>query len=312
MSDKGFLKRLSSGLARSRKNLNDSLGSVLSIGRKVDDDFIEDLEAVLISSDMGPSMAMKLAQDVQERYKSREIEHVDEMMTFIKEHLKELMGTGEDAIAMNPNGVSVVLVIGVNGTGKTTTCAKLAHLLKKQGCSVLLGACDTYRAAATEQLVHWAEIAEVDIVRHGAGADPSAVAFDAAKAAVARGVDYLIIDTAGRLHNKAGLMRELEKIDRVLEKHIPSAPHEVLLVLDGTTGQNALAQGKTFDSACGVTGLTLTKLDGTAKGGIALRIKSELKLPIKLIGTGESIEDLDVFEPEIFVDSLFDDMELKK
>ncbi|MBE3133920.1 MAG: signal recognition particle-docking protein FtsY, partial [Acidobacteria bacterium] len=281
-----WLSKLASGLTKTRSKLADGVRDLFRIGRKVDAQFLAELEETLILGDVGVAATGRIIEDLKARYRDREITADDDLLGVIKRDLKESIGEADRGIRFNPDGPTVVLVAGVNGSGKTTAVARLARLLLGEGKSVLLAACDTFRAAAEEQLRIWSERVGVDIVRHNPGADPAAVAFDAAEAAVARGVDVLVVDTAGRLHTQQHLMRELGKICRVLEKKIPGAPHEVLLVLDATTGQNAIAQAKQFREAIDVTGVFLAKLDGTAKGGIVLAIKKELGIPVKFIGIG--------------------------
>jgi fused signal recognition particle receptor len=247
----------------------------------------------------------RIIEDLKARYRDREITAADDILGIIKQDLKESLAEGAKGFNANPDGPTVILVAGVNGSGKTTAVARLAKFFLGEGKTVLLAACDTFRAAADEQLGIWAERVGVDVVRHRMGADPAAVAFDAATAAVARKIDILLADTAGRLHTQEHLMRELGKIRKVLGKQIPGAPHEVLLVLDATTGQNAIAQAKVFRAAIDVTGVFLAKLDGTAKGGIVLAIKQELGIPVKFVGLGEKADDVAPFDPDTFVEALF-------
>jgi len=304
----GIFERLKQGLARSRAAISEGLTRVLSVGRRLDDETAEGVEEVLITADISPRLVVDVLEEVKHRYKRREISDPAEVIGIVRDRLKQMMPSREcDAVAApEGGGPTVVLVIGVNGTGKTTSCAKLAKLHSDAGRKVVLAAADTFRAAAADQLELWAGRIGVDIVRHGEGGDPGAVVFDAADAALARGADYLIIDTAGRLHNKEHLLRELEKIRRVAAKKIPGAPHEVLLVLDATTGQNAVSQAKVFTEGLGVTGLVLAKLDGTAKGGVVISIWSEVRVPVKYVGVGEGAGDLERFSPEEFVDALFE------
>jgi fused signal recognition particle receptor len=305
MATKGWLAKLSQGLAKTRSRLTDGIRGLFRIGRKIDAEFLEELEETLILADIGVAATTRILSDLKARYRDREIQPGDDLVALIKNDLKESLGEADRGVRFAPAGPTVVLVAGVNGSGKTTAVARLAHLFLSQQKKVLLAACDTFRAAADEQLAIWATRVGVDMVRHQPGADPAAVAFDAADAAVARGIDVLVVDTAGRLHTQDHLMRELGKIRRVLEKKIPGAPHEVLLVLDATTGQNAIAQAKEFRAAIDVTGVFLAKLDGTAKGGIVLAIKRELGIPVKFVGIGEKADDIAPFDPDTFVEALF-------
>ena len=300
-----LLNKLKSGLSKTRAALGRSLHQLITVGRKIDDDFLEELEETLILSDLGVQATRHLLDDLREKYRDKVIESQDEIIDFLKTDLRDSLGSECRELNVAETRPTVILVAGVNGVGKTTSIAKLARLLKEQGKSVLLAACDTFRAAATDQLAIWSERVGVEIVRHKPGGDPGAVAYDAVDAAVARGVDVLIVDTAGRLHTQTNLMRELDKIVRVIQKKIPDAPHEVLLVLDATTGQNAISQARTFGEAVPLTGLFLAKLDGTAKGGIVIAIKKQIDVPVKFIGTGEKTEDVAAFDSEAFVEALF-------
>jgi len=300
-----WLSRLTEGLTKTRAKLADGVRSLFRIGRKIDADFLRQLEETLILGDVGVATTRKIVDDLKTRYRDREITADDDLLGVIKNDLKAALKDGGDGLKVNPDGPTVVMIVGVNGSGKTTAVARLAQLMLGEGKTALLAACDTFRAAADEQLAIWAERVGVDIVRHRVGADPGAVAFDAAQAAVARKVDYLLVDTAGRLHTQGHLMRELGKIRKVLAKQIPGAPHEVLLVLDATTGQNAIAQAREFRSATDVTGIFLAKLDGTAKGGIVLAIKQDLGIPVKFVGIGEKADDITPFDADAFVDALF-------
>jgi len=302
----GIFGKLRDGLRKTREKFSGSLARLFTIGRKIDDAFLDELEETLITADIGVKTATRIIGDVKEKYRMKEIKEASEILGFLKNELKESIQ--DEAIEMKfpAAGVAVILVVGINGTGKTTSIAKLAWLYKKQGKRVLLAASDTFRAAASEQLSIWAERVGVDIIKHKEGADPAAVTFDAIEAALARDTDVLIIDTAGRLHTKTNLMNELEKIKRVIGKKIDDAPHEVLLVLDATTGQNAVMQAKEFRGRVDVTGLFLSKLDGTAKGGIVIGMKNEIDIPVKFIGTGEKMEDIEVFDKGAFVDALFE------
>lgn len=297
--------RIRQGLAKTRSVLGDALRGMFGAGRRIERDFLDDLEFQLVAADIGPAKAEEIVAEVQARWRSGELAPGTELMDLIRASLRrELDEGGEAGLNWASSGPTVMLVIGVNGTGKTTSIAKLAKRFRDQGRTVLLGAGDTYRAAAVEQLSIWAERVGVDIISQGEGADPAAVAFDAVAAAQARQTEVLLVDTAGRLHNKEHLMRELEKVRRVMQKRLPEAPHETLLVLDATSGQNAIQQAKAFGAAMGVTGLILSKLDGTAKGGVAVTIKRELGLPIRYIGVGESMDDLQPFDPETFIDGI--------
>jgi len=302
----GFLNLLRAGLAKTRGLLAGAAGW-LGLGRPIDEALLSGLEERLVVADVGPRLAAALVEDIRQRWRRREIAQASDILAFLKAELaRGLAPDGDRRLAANPDGgPSVVLVVGVNGAGKTTTTAKLALHLQGQGHQVLLAAADTFRAAAGEQLGKWADRVGVGLVRHPDGADPAAVVYDACGAAVARRAGYLLVDTAGRLHNKAHLMQQLEKIRRVAAKKIPGAPHETLLVLDATTGQNALSQARIFAGDLGVTGLVLAKLDGTAKGGVAIAINREVNLPIKYVGLGEKETDLAPFDPAEFVEALF-------
>ncbi len=298
----GVFKSLSEGLAKTRKNIADKLGTLV-LGQKIDEVFLEGLDEALIASDVGAETSAFVLKDLTERFKRHELSTPDQVRERLKRILFELLSSTSSKflVAASP---SVVLVIGVNGTGKTTTIGKLARLLQARGKQVMLAAGDTFRAAASEQLSIWGERAGIPVIKHQEGADPGAVVFDAVAAAKARSVDVLIVDTAGRLHTKSNLMEELKKVKRIVSRELPGAPHETLLVLDGNTGQNALVQARMFHEAIGVTGIVLTKLDGTSKGGIVFAINKELGIPVKFVGIGEDIEDLREFEPKEFVDAL--------
>ena len=297
----GYFRRLKERLSKSRKTFSDGFDRIFAGKQRIDDDLLEELEELLITSDIGVQTAMTLMQKVS----SSKISEVDQVKSFLKDEILAILDpqTAEPEIALpTPR---VVMIVGVNGTGKTTTIGKLAARATASGEKVLIGAADTFRAAAIEQLMIWAERANADIVKHKEMADPAAVAFDAVEAAKARNADLVLIDTAGRLHTKVNLMEELKKIKRAVSKKIPDAPHEILLILDATTGQNALSQAELFNDALDVTGLALTKLDGTAKGGIVISICNSLKIPLKYIGIGEKVEDLRKFNAAEFVDALF-------
>ncbi len=282
--------------------------------KKIDEEFYEELEEILISADVGVQTVMALMEDLRKEVRTRRIEDAVDLQPILSEKLMELMKKENEDLSLNraTDGPTVILVVGVNGVGKTTTIGKLANRLKQEGNKVLLAAGDTFRAGAIEQLQVWGERTGVDVIRHQAGADPAAVIYDAVQAAKSRGIDVLICDTAGRLQNKVNLMEELNKVYRVLQREIPGAPHEVLLVLDATTGQNALSQASAFGKSAGVTGLVLTKLDGTAKGGIVIRIRRELDIPVKFVGLGEKVDDLQEFDPEQFVHALFAGLIMKE
>lgn len=302
---KGFFKRLSEGLSKTRNSIVSGIDSIFKGFSAIDDDFYEELEEILIMSDVGINATTKIIENLKEKVKETKTKNPEECRKLLMDSMKEQMSVPEDAYEFE-NQKSVVLLIGVNGVGKTTSIGKLAGQLKADGKKVLVAAADTFRAAAIEQLTEWAHRAEVDIIAQKEGSDPAAVVFDAVTAAKARNTDVLLCDTAGRLHNKKNLMEELKKIDRVIEREYPGCYRETMVVLDGTTGQNALVQAKEFNAAAAIDGIILTKLDGTAKGGIALAIQAELGVPVKYIGVGEHMEDLQKFDPDAFVDALFD------
>ncbi|MFA5073482.1 MAG: signal recognition particle-docking protein FtsY [Nitrospirota bacterium] len=290
------------GLQKTRKNFSDKVGSLI-LGEKIDEAFLNDLEEALIASDVGTGTASSVLQDLKDRFKRNELPTPDAVRDRLKQVLHEIVASRPSSFSLTASP-SVVLIVGVNGSGKTTTIGKLAYRLKEEGKNVMLAAGDTFRAAASEQLLIWGNRADIPVIRHQEGADPGAVVFDAVSAAKARAVDVLLVDTAGRLHTKSNLMEELKKIHRILSRELPGAPHETLLVLDGNTGQNALVQAKMFHEAIGVTGIVVTKLDGTSKGGIIFAIYQDMGIPVKFIGIGESIEDLRGFDPKAFVDAL--------
>ncbi len=298
-------KRLLKGLARTREKLTSGLKSLFSINRTLDDKFIEELEEVLYLSDMGAT-AVRVIDKIKEAYGNREINSTEEVCDFLKAHLKEVMKNDDVELPAAPSGPTVILVVGVNGSGKTTSIAKLGHLYTQAGRKVVFGACDTFRAAAVEQLTLWSERIGATIVRKETGADPAAVAFDTVDRALRDKADVVIVDTAGRLHTQQNLMQELEKIKRILSKKIPDAPHEVILVLDATTGQNAVIQAQQFSEVVNVTGLFLAKLDGTAKGGAVISIREQVKIPVKFIGVGETYEDVEFFNASAFVDAILE------
>ena len=302
---KGFFGRLISGLTKTRDNLKSGIDSLFSGFSEIDEDFYEELEEILIMADIGVATTEKIIDNLREKVKEQKIKEISVCRQLLIDSIKEQMSVDETAYEFE-NKQSVVLLIGVNGVGKTTSVGKLAGQLKSQGKKVILAAADTFRAAATRQLTEWADRAGVELIAGQEGGDPAAVVYDAVNAAKARKADVLICDTAGRLHNKKNLMEELKKINRIIDREFPDAHRETLVVLDGTTGQNALAQAKQFGEAAEITGIILTKLDGTAKGGIAIAIQSEMNIPVKYIGIGEKIEDLQKFDADAFVDALFE------
>lgn len=301
----GFFSRLKEGLSKTRNNIVHGIDSVFSGFSSIDEEFYEELEEILIMGDIGVNATRDILEKLRRQVKENHIKEPLACKEFLIQNMKEQMQVGETAYQFEQQQ-SVVFVIGVNGVGKTTSVGKLAGLLKQQGKKVLIAAADTYRAAACEQLSEWADRAGVDIITGSSGADPSSVVYDAVSAAKARHVDVLICDTAGRLHNKKNLMEELKKMNRIIDREYPGAYRENLIVLDGTTGQNALNQAREFGETADLTGIVLTKMDGTSKGGIAVAIQSELNIPVKYIGVGEKIEDLQKFNAEEFIDALFD------
>ena len=307
---KGFFARLKEGLTKTRNNIVSGIDSVFSGFSNIDDDFYEELEEILIMGDIGVKATNEILERLKVQVKQQHIKEPSECKQLLIDSIKEQMQVGETAYEFE-HKQSIVLVIGVNGVGKTTSVGKLAGKLKDQNRKVIVAAADTFRAAAVEQLEEWAHRAGVEIISGSENADPASVVFDAVNAAKARKADVLLCDTAGRLHNKKNLMEELKKINRIIDKEFPDAHRENLVVLDGTTGQNALSQAREFGEAAQLTGIILTKMDGTAKGGIAVAIQSELKVPVKYIGVGETIEDLQKFDSEQFVNALFD-VEMKE
>ncbi len=300
---KGFFKRLKEGLSKTRKSIANSFDSVFG-GTNIDDDFYEEIEEILIMSDIGVNTTEKIIDELKDKVKEQHIKEPADCKQLLIDTMKEQMSVDEHAYDYEKNK-AVILVIGVNGVGKTTSIGKLASIYKKQGKKVMMAAADTFRAAAVEQLTEWSTRAGVDIIKGVEGQDPASVVYDAVQAAKARNTDLLICDTAGRLHNKKNLMEELKKIHRIIDKEFPDAVRETLVVLDGTTGQNALLQAKEFHEAAEATGIIMTKLDGTAKGGIAVAVQSELNIPVKFIGVGEGIDDLQKFDSDAFVDAMF-------
>ncbi len=297
------IEKLKSGLSRTRQRFVGSLRSLLS-GRKLDAETLDELEAVLIQADMGVATAVRIREDLEAAGKDGRVSRGDDVIEFLKGELKQYWPESDRTVHFADQPPTVILVAGINGSGKTTSVAKLAWTFKNEGMNVCLAAGDTFRAAAVEQLTIWSERIDVDIIK-GTGKDPAAVVFDACDAAMARSADVLLVDTAGRLHTQDHLMRELTKIRDVVARKIPGAPHEVLLVVDATTGQNAINQAKAFSQAIDVTGIFLAKLDGTAKGGIVVAIRNEVNLPVKFIGIGEGFDDVEAFRPEAFVEALF-------
>ena len=301
---KGFFKRLVAGLAKTRENIVSGIDAIFNGFSSIDDDFYDEIEEILVMGDIGINATTSIIEDLRQKVKDRGIKDPAACKQLLIDSIKQEMDVGETAYEFE-NRKSVVLVIGVNGVGKTTSVGKLAGKLKDKGKKVVLAAADTFRAAAGEQLIEWAKRADVDIISGQDGSDPASVVYDAISAAKARNADVLLIDTAGRLHNKKNLMNELGKINRILDREYPEAFRETLVVLDGTTGQNALAQAREFKEVADITGIILTKLDGTAKGGIAVAIQSELGIPVKYVGIGEKIDDLQKFDANDFVNALF-------
>lgn len=301
----GFFDKLKKGLSKTRENITNKIEKLIIGYADIDDDLLDELEEILIMADVGVNTTDKLMESVRKGIKKKEINTPEDLKPFLQARISEILTTGFDETKVAENGPTVILVIGVNGVGKTTTIGKLASYYQGQGKSVMLAAADTFRAAAIDQLQVWGERTGTKVIAHEEGSDPAAVAFDAVKAAKARNIDVLLIDTAGRLQTKANLMEELKKINRVIQREIPEAPHETLLVLDATTGQNAISQANIFTKAAPITGVVLTKLDGTAKGGVVIGIKAELSMPVKWIGVGEGVEDLRPFVAEDFAKALF-------
>lgn len=303
--------KFKSGLTKTRTNFANKVNDLVARYRKIDEDFFEELEEILIQADVGFQTVMELIDELKMEVKRRNIQDPAEVQSVISEKLVEIYYSKDDApntLNIQEGALTVILFVGVNGVGKTTTIGKLAHKFNSEGKKVIMAAGDTFRAGAIEQLEVWGERVGVEVIKQGEGSDPAAVMFDAIQAAKARKADILLCDTAGRLQNKVNLMKELEKVKRVIEREIPGAPHEVLLVLDATTGQNAMIQAKTFQEATNVSGIVLTKLDGTAKGGIVLAIRNELHIPVKFVGLGEQMDDLQPFDAEKYVYGLFSEL----
>jgi len=301
----GLFDRFKKGLAKTRERIGTSFRAVLRIGQKISGDTLTRLEDIMLESDFGPATTEKLIDVVRAAWKKGEISEEQEIREFLCRHIVAKWPDSDRRILFAESGPTVILMTGINGSGKTTSVAKLAKYLTDQGKSVILGACDTFRAAAVEQLTIWSQRTGVQIVKHDQGADPGAVAYDACEAAVARKADVLLIDTAGRLHTQAHLMRELGKIQKVVQRKIPGAPHEVLIVLDATIGQNAIIQAQQFSEHVDVSGIFLAKLDGSAKGGIIVGIRDQLNVPVKFVGLGETADDIEPFDPNLFVSALF-------
>lgn len=302
----GLFDKLKKGLTKTRENTIGKIEALVKSSKNLDEDFWEELEEILIQADVGVNTTLELVDNIRRAAKKQKIHDSSEVLELIRDEVRKLLEYNDVPLNITAGELTVILVVGVNGAGKTTSIAKLAYRFHQEGKKVLLAAADTFRAAAIDQLNIWADRVGVELIKHQEGSDPGAVVFDAIRAAQARRADILIIDTAGRLQNKANLMKEISKIKNIIQREIPQAPHEVLLVLDATTGQNAISQAKIFQEATGVTGLILSKLDGTAKGGIILAVEKELRIPVKLVGIGEALEDLRDFSPQIFSEALFD------
>jgi len=303
----GLFDRFKKGLTRTREKLATGMRSVLRIGQRIDEETLQRLENVMLAADFGPTTTAKLIEVVRSGWKSGEIAEEQQVTEYLRRHVVSLWSEADCSIRFAASGPTVILVTGINGSGKTTSVAKLGHYFTQSGKRVILGACDTFRAAAVEQLTIWSQRIGVQIVKHDQGADPGAVAYDACEAAIARNADVLLIDTAGRLHTQDHLMRELAKIQKVVERKIPGAPHEVLLVLDATIGQNALNQARQFSQHVSVTGIFLAKLDGSAKGGVVVGIRDQLTVPVKFVGLGETPADIEPFDPVVFAEAMFAD-----
>ena len=302
--EENFFQKLKSGLSKTRNSITGRINAVVANFRVIDEDFFDELEEILITSDIGVETSLKILEDLREQVKLKNLKNTEDIIGVLKEELQKILGTEKHPIGVH--SPEVILIIGVNGVGKTTSIGKIASRLKKSGKKVLIAAADTFRAGAIEQIEIWGKRAGVDVISHQEGSDPAAVIFDAINASKSRKIDVLICDTAGRLHNKKNLMDELKKINKVIDREYPDAFRETLLVLDATTGQNAVAQAKVFKEVAGITGIILTKLDGTAKGGIVIAIANELKIPVRFVGVGEKIDDLQDFDPKDFVEALFE------
>ena len=303
----GFLDRMKQAVTRTRENLAERIEEVVAFTKEIDRNTLDELEATLISADLGSTTTQEVLGKLREKADRKQIKDVEELKRLLKEELLAILNAANSRPVSKVDGTpEVILVVGVNGTGKTTTIGKLAQVFRSQGKNVLLCAADTFRAAAIEQLEIWGQRTGTEVIKTKAGGDPAAVLFDALQAAVARHTDYVVVDTAGRLHTKTSLMAELEKMRRTAQRIVPGSPHEVLLVMDATTGQNGLQQARLFTESAGVTGIVLTKLDGTAKGGVVVAICRELGLPVRYVGVGEKAADLLPFDPKEFVDSLFE------
>ncbi len=297
-------KQLDTKMEKTRKSFLERLGGIVAGRKKIDEEMLEELEEALIQADVGVATSLKLVELLREKVQKEKAEDASEVRMLLEEEISGILQEGDHSLDLAEGSLQVIMMVGVNGAGKTTSIGKLSHRLKQEGRKVLVAAGDTFRAGAAEQLEVWCRRVGVDIVRHQEGSDPAAVVYDALQAARARNVDVLLVDTAGRLQTKTNLMEELKKVRRIIQREIPEGPGEVLLTLDATTGQNALSQAKLFTEAVGVTGVILTKLDGTAKGGVVLGIQDEYKLPVKFIGVGEGLEDLEEFDPAVFCKAL--------
>ena len=303
---RGLFEKLKKGLSKTRDNLSSKINELVRISKKLDEDFWEELEEILIQADVGVNTSLELVERIRKTARQQKLSDSSAVMGIIAEEVREILTyPGSEPELSKDGSLTVIMVVGVNGAGKTTSIAKLAHRFKNEQKRVLLAAADTFRAAAIDQLQIWADRVGVELIKHQEGADPGAVVFDALNAARARKADILIIDTAGRLQNKTNLMKEISKIKKIIEREVSQVPQEVLLVLDATTGQNAISQARVFQEATGVSGIILSKLDGTAKGGIVLAIASELKIPVKFVGIGEGLDDMKAFDPEVFAQALF-------
>ncbi|QGT99092.1 Signal recognition particle receptor FtsY [Candidatus Syntrophocurvum alkaliphilum] len=306
----GFFEKFKKGLSKTRKNLGGKIDELIKSNKKLDENFYEELEEILIQADIGVNTSLELVENIRKNAKKRKLSDSSQVYELIKEEITNILNNNNEGIDhITETKPEIILVVGVNGAGKTTSIAKLAYMLKNENNKVLLAAGDTFRAAAIDQLQTWADRIGVELIKHQEGSDPGAVVYDAINAAKSRKADYLIVDTAGRLQNKTNLMKELSKIRKVIERETPEGVQDVLLVLDATTGQNAISQAKIFEEATGVSGIILTKLDGTAKGGIVIAIAKELNIPVKLVGIGEGLEDLKEFSASIFAEALFENKE---